>query len=491
MTITLIVPIYNKAPFLRRCLDSIKNQTEAFDEVILIDDGSTDGSDRIMVEYLADMMGFGWSVIGQNNQGVSKARNAGIEHATSDFIVFLDADDALLPKASEVLHKFAERGMNIIQFGQERHHNGGIVFRKSNDQREWHTPYVPKYWQMVWNKLFKTEFLRKNDIQFNEQMGFGEDEIFNVDCLIANGGRLWHAPQVLVEHHFDDKNSICRGGKLTKKDFRKLDSELLKRAKGKWKAWLENRVAELNGSKIYHMNGVNRQGEGKHDIVYLLRDGTNEELRYSLRSVDENFAYNRVWFAGGKPEDLEPDGYMKIEQEGMDKFERVRNMLVEICKNDSITKDFWLFNDDFFVMKPTLKAVQWVNGTVEQRINQIEGLENGGMPTIYSQKLRHLLRTLKKGKMSTKNYAVHKPMLVNRKKALEVMEKYPNEPMFRALYGNYWRIKAIDDSDCKIRRCDRAMKDKQFISTEDISFNCGVVGAQLQERFKFKSRFEV
>lgn len=489
MTITLIVPIYNKAKYLERCLNSIENQTVPFDEVMLIDDASTDGSAGVYSPYVLEEK---WKLIMlSQNKGVSWSRNAGIELTTSDFVAFLDADDALLPRASEIMHKFAERNRNIIQFGQERHHDGGIVFRKSNDQREWHTPYVPKYWQMVWNKLFKTEFLRKHGIQFNEQMGFGEDEIFNVDCLIANNGELWHAPQILVQHFLDDMNSICRGGTLKKKDFRKLDSELLKRAKGKYKAWLNNRVDELNLTKMYWQNGVNRKGEGKHDIVYFLRDGVNEELRYSLRSVEANFAYRKVWFVGGKPDGITPDEYMPIEQTGENKFERVRNMLIACCRNDNITKDFWLFNDDFFVMKYTHTDEQWTNGTLKQRINQIEGRENGGMPTAYSLKLRHLLRTLQKDGKPTLNYAVHKPMFINRKKALEVLEKYPNEPMFRALYGNYWCIKATDDADCKIRRCDRTIKtEKQFISTSDLSFIAGVVGAQLQERFKYKSRFE-
>ena len=490
MTITLVVPIYNKAQFLERCFDSIRNQTVKFDEVILVDDGSTDFSLQMAV---ASAFCNNWRVITNKiNCGVSFSRNTGIEYATGDFIAFLDADDALMQNASEVMHKFAERNKNIIMFGQERHHDGGFIFNNSSSQREWQTPIMPKYWQMAWNKLFKREFLLKHDIRFNESMKFGEDEIFNVDCIIANKGKLWHAPQILVQHYLDDKNSICRGGKLQKKDFRKLDSELLKRAKGIHKEWLENRVAQLNGTKMYWQNNVNRKGEGKHDIVYFLREGANEELRYSLRSVDENFAYNKIWFVGGKPDGLEPDGYLPIEQFGVDKFERVRNMLIDACKNDNITEDFWLFNDDFFVMKPTLKEVQWVNGTLEQRIAQIESSENRGMQTLYTRRLRHLVRTLKKDGLPTLNYAVHKPMLINRKKALEVLEKYPHEPMFRALYGNYWRIKAKNDIDCKIRRLDRALNaDRQFISTSDDSFRCGVVGAQLQERFKFKSRFEV
>lgn len=493
MTITLIVPIYNKAPFLKRCLDSIEKQTVPFDEVILIDDHSTDNSWAIASTYV---LRHRWkAILPSQNKGVSWCRNNGLSEATSDFVTFLDADDALKPNASEIMHKYAERDLNIIQFGQERYHPGGLMFRKTTDEREWRIPTLPKYWQMVWDKLFKREFLEKHQLRFNEEIRFGEDEIFCADAIMKNNGELWHAPQILVEHHMDDSNSICRGGTLKKADFRRLDNELLKRSKRakntRNKSWLEHRSAELNGTRFYHKQGVNRKGEGKHDIVYFLRDGSNEELRYSLRSVDENFAYNKVWFVGGKPEGITPDEYMPINQSGADKFERVRNMLLECCRNDNITEEFWLFNDDFFVMLPSLEDTQWTNGTLGQRIAIIEARENNGMPTAYSQKLRHLVQTLEKDGLPTLNYAVHKPMLINRKKAIEVLEKYPNEPMFRALYGNYWHIKAKDDLDCKIRRCDRTLKpNKQFISTSDLSFNHGIIGAQLKERFKFRSRFE-
>lgn len=489
MTITLIVPIYNKAPFLKRCLDSIKNQTVPFDEVILIDDCSTDGSAKIMLEYEPSK-----HILHTANKGVSYSRNEGIAEAYGDYICFLDADDALNPKASEIIHKLAERELNIIQFGQTRHYPNGMVIAKSNENRHWRTPDMPRYWQMAWNKLYKREFLKEHHLRFEEDMTFGEDEIFNVDAIMANNGRLWHAPQILVEHHLDDANSICRSGRLTDEDFWRFDGKLKLRAKisPRYQFWLEERTALLHGTKMFHEYGITQKGRGKHDIVYLLRDGANEELRYSLRSVDENFAHRKVWFVGGQPDGLTPDGRMPIEQTGANKFERVRNMLIECCKNDNITEDFWLFNDDFFVMHPAGgDTPQWTNGTLERRIQEIENRENNGMPTIYSNQLRHLVETLTKDGHPTLNYAVHKPMLINRKKALEVLTKYPHEPMFRALYGNYWRIDATDDFDCKIRRCDRPLKrEKPFISTSDLSFNHGVIGSQLQQRFKHKSRFE-
>lgn len=213
MTISLIVPIYNKAPFLRRCLDSIKNQTEAFDEVILIDDGSTDGSDRIMVEYLADMMGLGWSVISQKNQGVSKARNAGVEYATSDFIVFLDADDELLPDACEIMHEAIKQypHENFMQFNHLRHYakinktvkkydNRSGVFNAENLQ-------TCQCWWGVWNKVIKREALR---FDFRPELRkFGEDGVFILEHILY-GARIRTIDKETVIHHFEDLNSLTK-----------------------------------------------------------------------------------------------------------------------------------------------------------------------------------------------------------------------------------------------------------------------------------------
>ena len=491
MTITIVVPIYNKAPFLERCFDSIKKQTVPFDEVVLIDDASTDGSRDMVMQFSNRAT----KIMHMWNQGVSASRNDGIRRAIGDYIVFLDADDALLPNASETMHEFAKRHLNIVQFAHERHYIDGHVIRQFFNQREWNVPNMPRYWQMAWNKMFNTDFIKQKGIKFDESMRFGEDEVFCADCIMANGGKLWHAPQMLVKHYFDDANSICRGGTLTKDDFRRLDNALLQRARNhaEYRGWLEQRVAQLHGTKMFNQNHVSQQGDGEHDVVYLLRDGVNEELRFSLRSVDENFPHRKVWFVGGCPDGLNPDEHMEVEQYGTTKFERVRNMLVDVCMNHEITEDFWLFNDDFFVMWQSCEKIpQSVNGTLEQRIHDIEMKENFGAPTTYSKKLRHLVQTLTKAGLPTLNYAVHKPILVNRKKALEVLEKFPNEPMFRALYGNYWHIEAVDESDCKVRRIDRRLKtNKMFISTSDDSFNHGMIGADLRRHFSNPSRFEV
>jgi glycosyltransferase involved in cell wall biosynthesis len=96
------VPIYNVEPYLRRCLDSIAQQTFTDFEVILVDDGSLDGSADICREYAAQDGRF--ALTQQENGGLSAARNAGIEHSRGAFLVFIDGDDTVAPRMLEVLY---------------------------------------------------------------------------------------------------------------------------------------------------------------------------------------------------------------------------------------------------------------------------------------------------------------------------------------------------------------------------------------------------
>ena len=90
---SIIIPVYNVAPYLRECLDSVIAQTFTDWEAICVDDGSTDGSGAILDEYAAKDKRF--RVIHQKNAGVSVARNAAIELMHGDWFLFVDADDVI------------------------------------------------------------------------------------------------------------------------------------------------------------------------------------------------------------------------------------------------------------------------------------------------------------------------------------------------------------------------------------------------------------
>lgn len=88
---SIIIPVYNVAPYLRECLDSVLAQTFGDWEAICVDDGSTDGSGAILDEYAVRDKRF--RVVHQPNAGVATARNKGLEETTGQWVLFLDADD--------------------------------------------------------------------------------------------------------------------------------------------------------------------------------------------------------------------------------------------------------------------------------------------------------------------------------------------------------------------------------------------------------------
>ena len=97
--VSVIVPIYNSEKYLKRCIDSLVNQTLTEMEFILINDGSTDGSDSIINSYSDSRIKY----FKRSNHGIGATRNFGIEHSSGDFIGFLDSDDYVEPDMFEKL----------------------------------------------------------------------------------------------------------------------------------------------------------------------------------------------------------------------------------------------------------------------------------------------------------------------------------------------------------------------------------------------------
>ena len=223
------------------------------------------------------------------------------------------------------------------------------------------------------------------------------------------------------------------------------------------------------------------------DIVYFVKDtDTNEELRYSLRSL-KNFPHDKVWFYGGCPKGLKPDHHVYVNQDQPTKWANIFMMFKMVCVNDKISKDFWLFNDDFFVMKPVKSGPDYYNGNLYKRVVTLEDTHNGFTP--YSQQLRYTLQELESMGCDTLNYALHVPMKINRKKGQELVN-IMDGPMIRCVYGNYFKIGGTEHSDVKIDSIDKRYKDSDYLSTNDKSFTNGVVGQQIREIFNNKCKYE-
>ena len=223
------------------------------------------------------------------------------------------------------------------------------------------------------------------------------------------------------------------------------------------------------------------------DIVYFVKESpVNEELRYSLRSLS-NIPHKQVYFYGGCPKGLKPDYHIHVTQDQENKWQNVSKMLRMACNNDKITKNFWLFNDDFFVMNKVLHPVNYFNGDLYKRIVQLE--DKHGCITEYSAELRKMCEELEALGCTTKNYAVHYPMLINKNKALEVLNM-TDCPMFRCIYGNYSNLRAMYANDCKIISTTKEWNGSDYLSTVDESFSKGNVGKQIRELFSEPCKYE-
>lgn len=224
-----------------------------------------------------------------------------------------------------------------------------------------------------------------------------------------------------------------------------------------------------------------------YDIVYFVKESiTNEELRYSLRSL-VNFPHGKVWFYGGCPDGLKPDNHIYVKQDQENKWQNVSKMLYMACHNKNISQNFWLFNDDFFVMEKVEKPSNYYNGDLYKRIVTIENKYD--KITTYSKQLREMCKELENMGCTTKNYTLHVPILINRYKASELLN-LTDCPMFRSLYGNYAKIGGKLSRDVKITSKEKRYKTGIYLSTDDDSFTYGEVGKQIRDKFNNKCQYE-
>lgn len=229
----------------------------------------------------------------------------------------------------------------------------------------------------------------------------------------------------------------------------------------------------------------------KHDIVYILKnDYKSDELKYSLRSVCENFPYRKIWFYGGKPKGIAPDFAVEYSQPGGNKWQKVNNTLRAICVNEEITPNFWLFNDDFFIMQQIKSLEPMVGGTLWARAQRIASMY-GDNDSKYSAQLRATARVLRDAGYDRLDYALHVPMLINRKKGLQTIETFPDCPMFRSLYGNHHKIGGVVTKDVKIQSLIEVPKGNEILlSTNDDSFRNGKVGEYIRAAFPNPCKYE-
>lgn len=194
--ISLIIPVYNVEDYLFQCLNSVINQIEAFDEVIIVNDGSTDHSKEICEKYVSRYKHF--KLISQKNQGLSVARNRGINEASGDYIMFLDSDDYLRNDAVKILkEKLKETLFDMILFDADIFFDKTVIKSKKNiydrslsgldgkvmsGEEYFAKAYPENYIVSVCMAIYKSQLIKKEKIFFPEGLYF-EDNYFSFAFL--------------------------------------------------------------------------------------------------------------------------------------------------------------------------------------------------------------------------------------------------------------------------------------------------------------------
>ena len=181
--------------------------------------------------------------------------------------------------------------------------------------------------------------------------------------------------------------------------------------------------------------------------------------------------------------------HVRVRQDGATKWENTSKLLRAACEHDEVSDDFWLFNDDFFVLRPVDGLPPMYHGTLAERIRRIE--ERFGGPSRYGTQLAVIERMLKTRGLGTLDYSLHVPMPVNKEKALVTMDEF-SSPMFRSLYGNRHAIGGVDVPDVKLYGLFDVPPDGAILaSTVDMVFSHGAGGVHIRGMFPDKCRYEV
>jgi glycosyltransferase involved in cell wall biosynthesis len=188
--ISIVIPVYNAEKTVERCIWSARNQTLTDIEIICVNDGSKDGSGKLLEKHAKEDTRI--KVVNKQNGGASSARNAGLELVTGEYIAFIDSDDYVDEETFERVYRIAiEHRADVVTFG--------AWCSEIDTGKEWYwgppkNYYFPGngvisfldpdgYYSVIWNKIFRTDLIKSNGVRFRTDMRNKEDTVFVLDFI--------------------------------------------------------------------------------------------------------------------------------------------------------------------------------------------------------------------------------------------------------------------------------------------------------------------
>ena len=229
--VSIIVPVYNAEDYIKKCISSICTQSVSELQIILVDDGSTDNSLEICRQLQKNDTRI--EVFHQENQGASAARNRGMQLANAEWVMFVDSDDWLEKDGLQQLYELAQKyQVDFVRYrafrtewpGMERdvpcrvetvrEMQGGIYDRKRILQEIYPRLLATRQLTLgpvvgAWGALYRTDFLKKNQIFFFEEIKFSEDILFSAKVILCTQ-KFYYKEEAGIYHYWYNPDSISK-----------------------------------------------------------------------------------------------------------------------------------------------------------------------------------------------------------------------------------------------------------------------------------------
>lgn len=247
--ISVIIPVYNAEKYIDACLGSVLSQEKAEFEVVIVNDGSKDRTAERCREWLERYDNI--TYIEQENQGPGSARNCGISHALGAWLVFLDADDELMPGALHKLQEISAEGVDIVcyEFFLRRRQGKPVDehIRLCEGPYRWNGDLLRESTSFLWDKMFRTEFWREKDIILEDDYGQDLRIVYLLEALCE---RFSFLREPLIRHYERDDNSSSNPIKVM---------QITKSIEGMVKAFSDRKLLEPYKVSLFYV--VRRQYE--------------------------------------------------------------------------------------------------------------------------------------------------------------------------------------------------------------------------------------
>jgi glycosyltransferase involved in cell wall biosynthesis len=312
--ITLIIPCYNVEKYISRCIECVINQTYSNIEIILIDDGSTDNTNKLIVKLIENLNNVKY--IRNKNRGVSNARNTGLKNATGEYIMFLDSDDYISNNMIKNMYKLMSRyNTDLVKC------NIKLEFIEDNISEEQKPVYSKlrylssdKFPKTIYKKILSTEILnssccclyrtsiiKENNLFFREDIYNGEDAIFFMN-YIDNCKNIVYTPTPY--YHYVVRNTGLTGSGLPMKKLWTSKLKFIQELKDKEIKWdlekyqyVKSKIIYIVVSCIYKLYKKDKNESDEFKISFLnemIKDVNLHNLLNKVNYKDLNLTEDRI-----------------------------------------------------------------------------------------------------------------------------------------------------------------------------------------------------